>query len=165
MYESRNHRRFDTKILIFIDFAQNLDFFKNHFLLNSIYFALQTTYKYVPYINQMRIISRSRRYLQIWPTTFTFRATAVQTGLINLGTVLSLIIQWLLKTGLLELRGLLGFADLLYNFLSFKINGLEIWICRYLQQTTNRSPFIIITYKWYTEIPYRYDQEVFCRPF
>ena len=33
------------------------------FLLNSIYFALQTTYKYVPYINQMKIISRSRRYL------------------------------------------------------------------------------------------------------
>ena len=34
-------------------------------LLNSLYFALQTTYKFVPYINQMRIISRSRRYLQI----------------------------------------------------------------------------------------------------
>ena len=58
------------------------------FLFNSIYFALQTTYKYVPYINQIRIISRSRRYLQIWPTTFTFPATVVQTGLINLGTVL-----------------------------------------------------------------------------
>ena len=71
------------------NFAQNHDFFKNHFLLNSIYFSLQTTYKYVPYINQMRIISRSRRYLQIWPTTFTFRATAVQTGLINFVTVLS----------------------------------------------------------------------------
>ena len=46
------------------------------------------TYKNVPYIKQNRITSGSHRYLQILDAAFTYGATAIQTGLIHLGTVL-----------------------------------------------------------------------------
>ena len=93
------------------------------FLFNSIYFALQTTYKYVPYINQMRIISRSRRYLQIWPAAFTFRATAVQTGLINFVTVLtygSQLLHWYIKR---SHRRTITTTSLLLSTVEYRVNN------------------------------------------